>query len=115
MTLLPVVRCALLAILLVATLVAGCAGKHTTTAPYTVGNQAERPLEGKVVRINPTGRFVVLNFPIGRMPALGQRLDLFRHGVKTGEVKVNGPLWDDDAVADISTGNPELGDIVREQ
>jgi hypothetical protein len=106
----------LLANLLLASLIAGCAGKQPApTQPSGAAGQPERPLEGKVVQVSPASRFVVLNFPIGRMPALGQRLDVYRHGVKSGEVKITGPVWDDAAVADIWAGDAEVGDLVREQ
>lgn len=68
---------------------------------------------GKVVRVNPSGQFVVLNFPIGRLPSLQQRMDLYRNGMKVGEVLVTGPHLDDDIVADIVAGAAERGDEAR--
>ena len=51
----------------------------------------ENALVGKVALVNPTGRFVVLNFPLGKMAAVDQHLNLYRRGLKVGEVKVTGP------------------------
>jgi hypothetical protein len=70
-------------------------------------------LAGEVARIDPVARFVVLSFSFDPMPALDQRLNLYRHGAKVGEVKVTGPQRDRNVVADILTGSPEPGDEVR--
>lgn len=103
----------------------GCAGRKPAPAD---GTQAMRPpsdskliitpetrLQGKVVDYNPDGRFAVLNFPIGHLPALGQRLDIYRLGLKVGEVKVTGPQRDDNIVGDVVAGEARKGDEVREQ
>jgi hypothetical protein len=75
----------------------------------------ENVLAGKVVKINTAGRFVVLNFPIGRMPPLDQRLNVYRLGLKVGEVKVTGPQLDDNVVGDVVTGDAQTGDEVRDR
>ena len=50
-----------------------------------------------------------------RLPALEQRLIVYRGGLKVGEVKVSGPQQDDNIVADIVAGQAEAGDEVRDQ
>ena|SRR5437867_4013932 len=75
----------------------------------------EKALTGKVAFVNSTSRFVVLNFPVGRLPALEQRLNLYRGGLKVGEVKVTGPHYDDNIVADLVAGDSEVGDQVRDR
>jgi len=72
-------------------------------------------LTGRVTSYNATGRLVVLNFPIGHLPTLEQRMDVFRQGVKVGEVKITGPQRDDHIVADVTTGEAQAGDEVRER
>ena len=72
-------------------------------------------LSAKVVSFNAVGRFVVLSFPIGELPANGQHLFLYRNGLKTGEVNITGPQRDNDTVADLVTGNAQVGDEVRDQ
>ena len=72
-------------------------------------------LVGKVVLVNTTGRFVVLNFPVGHLPAMDQHLNLYRGGVKVGEVKVTGPQYDDNIVGDLLAGESEIGDQVRDK
>ena len=75
----------------------------------------ENALVGKVALVNTAARFVVLNFPLGKMAAVGQSLDLYRRGLKVGEVKVTGPQRDDNVVADLVTGEAEAGDEARSQ
>ena len=65
--------------------------------------------------MNTAGRFVVLNFPVGHLPAVEQHLNLYRRGSKVGEVKVTGPQNDDNVVADLLAGDSEIGDQVRDK
>ena len=74
----------------------------------------ETALIGKVAAANANARFVVLNFPVGRLPSLDQRLNVYRNGLKVGEVKTTGPQRDDNTVADIIAGEAKVGDEVRE-
>ncbi len=104
-------------------LACGCAGsKHPAGAagfPDVQGGRQklivtpETTPIGKVVKANPAGRFVVLNFPLGRFPAMGERLSLYRQGLKVGEVKVTGPQYEDNIVADVAAGEAALGDEAR--
>jgi hypothetical protein len=55
----------------------------------------------------------VLSFPIGSLPAIGTRLNIYRAGMKVGEVTVAKPQLDNNAVADITAGECQLGDEVR--
>ncbi len=72
-------------------------------------------LVGKVIRTNPAGRFVVMSFRIGQLPSLDQRLYAYRLGLKTGEIKVTGPQLDDKVVGDITAGDVQPGDEVRDR
>jgi hypothetical protein len=72
-------------------------------------------LTAKVLRYNSIGRFVVLGFPVGQMPQIGQTLFLYRAGLKVGEVKVTGPQRDNDIVADLTDGEAQAGDEVRQE
>ncbi|MDB6110432.1 MAG: hypothetical protein JWR69_2182 [Pedosphaera sp.] len=73
----------------------------------------ETTLVGKVVRVHENARFVVLNFPVGTMPAPQQRLNVYRHGLKVGEVKVTDLRQDDNTVADVVNGEVQVGDEIR--
>jgi len=75
----------------------------------------ENALIGKVATVNTVGHFVVLNFPLGKMAAVGQSLNLYRRGLKVGEVKITGPQREDNIVADLVTGDAEVGDEARSQ
>ncbi len=127
------------ALLLAAVWVSGCATKNDAAfqplsgaadgvpapegAPPTgktnTGHQLivtpEATLTGRVAVYNETGRFVVLDFPIGHLPANEQIMFVFRQGLKVGEVKVTGPQRDHNTVADLVSGEARKGDEVRDR
>jgi hypothetical protein len=72
-------------------------------------------LAGRVVKVNAASQFVVLNFPIGSLPAPERRLHVYRNGLKVAEVVVTGPVLDDNIVADVVVGSAELGDDIRSE
>ena len=118
---------------LVAMLATGCALFHhrqpppppapasaylAPATPSTTLNPIVTPdnsLTARVASYNAAGRFVVLSFPVGRMPNLDQTLFLYRSGLKVGVVKITGPQHDNDIVADLVTGTAQTGDEVRDQ
>jgi len=108
-------------LLLTATLVNGCSiFHHGTKTPPTTQNPApivtpDNSLTARVLDYNATARFVVLGFPIGQMPRLEQSLFLYRNGMKVGEVRITGPQNDNNIVADLVTGEAQVGDEVRDQ
>lgn len=73
----------------------------------------EQGMNGKVSSANPNLRFVVLTFPLGHVPAVGRHLSLYRRGLKVAEITVTGPQSEDNIVADVVAGEPEVGDEVR--
>ena len=68
---------------------------------------------GRVASVNAQARFVVLNFPVGQLPANDSRLAVFHNGSKTGEIKVTGPAQENFTVGDITAGTVVEGDEVR--
>jgi hypothetical protein len=68
---------------------------------------------GRVASVNAQARFVVLNFPVGQLPANDSRLAVFHNGSKTGVVKVTGPAQENFTVGDITAGTVVEGDEVR--
>jgi hypothetical protein len=106
-------------------LFAGCATHHAKTdqpdavAPGTKEAKAkvimtpDALLTGKVVSLNAGARFVVANFPVSGVPAAGQTLDAYRQGLKVGEVKISNFQQGDNTVADIVTGEAQVGDELR--
>ena len=75
--------------------------------------QPDLQLSGQVAMVNSGARFVVITFSGGTVPTIGQRLIIFRNGAKVGEVKVTGPQHENDTVADIISGDPQLHDEIR--
>ena len=75
----------------------------------------DNSLTARVVSYNASGRFVVLGFPVGQMPKPDQSLYLYRDGMKVGEVKITGPQRENNIVADLVTGEVQVGDEVRDQ
>lgn len=115
MKLLALLTCGFAGILL-----AGCAyhrSAPTTKAAHPAPTiiTPNESLGGKVVAVNVTGRFVVLNFASVQMPRVDQTLFLYRAGLKVAEIKITGPQNDDNTVADIVTGEVHVGDDVRDQ
>lgn len=72
-------------------------------------------ISGTVSRVNVNSRFAVLTFPVGQMPAINQRLYVYRQGLMVGELKVSGPRQDDSIVADIVAGGADVNDEVRDR
>jgi hypothetical protein len=128
-------RISLLVILLLALVISGCARKIHADQPVPAQPRAGSPaaatsasatnqtlivtpenaLIGNVALVNTTARFVVLNFPLGKMAAVEQHLYLYRRGLKVGEVKVTGPAREGNIVADLVAGEAEVGDDARSQ
>jgi hypothetical protein len=116
---------AFLLLLLTLMLANGCSLFHSQAkpakAPAPAGTAVpaivtpDNSLTAKVVSYNAAGRFVVLGFPVGQMPRLEQTLFLYRNGLKVGEVKITGPQRDINIVADLLTGEAQVGDEVRDQ
>jgi len=75
----------------------------------------ENLLVGTVATFNTAGRFVVLDFPLGKMPVLDQTMFVFRQGLKVGEVKITGPERDHNTVGDLISGEARKGDEVRDK
>ena len=91
-----------------ATSKARAANQKSTLAPTL-------QLTGKVASVNSELRFVVLDFSVGDMPGINQRLGVYRAGQKVAQVKVTGPQSDTNIVADIIDGEAQVGDEVRQE
>ena len=74
---------------------------------------AVNDFSGKVASVNAGLRFAVLDFPLTQLPAVDQRLGVYRQGQKVGEVKITGPARDHIIVADITAGEAQTGDEIR--
>ena len=107
----------LLMLAMAALLACGCLHHrpaHAAAAPSLIVTPDES-LTARVLVYNSEARYVVLSFPVGRMPRQEQGLFLYRNGIKVGEVRVNGPQRDNNVAADLITGEAQVGDEVRDQ
>jgi hypothetical protein len=105
-------------------LLAGCAHNAPASNPSMSPGNAPPPraiikpdlqTSGQVAMVNSEARFVVLSFPPGPVPQPDQRLNVYRNGLKVGEVKVSGPQHENDTVADIVAGDVQVRDEVRSE
>ena len=109
--------------LVIALVLAGCAktpvpkrgtrvgvGLSSTNAPI-ITRSVMAP--GRIDSVNAKARFVVISFPIGTMPSIDTRLNVYRGGLKVGEVKVTLPQQNNFTAADIIAGDCRIGDEVR--
>lgn len=109
--------------LLLALAAGGCSwGNHKTSESAKPAPTKPAPivtpdfsLTAKVISVNTVGRFVILSFPAGAMPKQDQILFLYRNGLKVAELRVTGPKQGEDIVADITSGEAQVGDTVSEK
>ena len=109
--------------LLLALVASGCAGKPPKTVmvakPAATSHAPiitpDFSLSAKVISVNTVGRFAVLSFPAGGMPKVDQTLFLYRGGLKVAELRVTGPQQENNIVADITSGDAQVGDTVSEK
>ena len=73
----------------------------------------DQSVNGRVTSVNEKLQFVVLTFPLGQLPPMDSRMNVFRKGAIVGEIKITGPQRDDNSVADIVFGDAQKGDEVR--
>ena len=109
-------------ILVLALGTAGCGLFHShnaSTASPAAGAKpivtSDASLAATIVAVNPVGRFVVLSFSGLQMPKVGQSFFIYRSGLKVAEVKITGPRQDQNIVADLLSGDAQVGDAVRDE
>ena len=90
----------------------GAAAKRGAPVPPAIVTP-DSSLAATVVAINQVGRFVVLSFNGGQMPRMDQSLFIYHAGLKVAEVKITGPRQDINIVADLISGDAQVGDSVR--
>jgi hypothetical protein len=88
--------------------VPGQTNKPTVTVVPAAG------IKGKVAMANPSARHVIITFPLGQLPPLDRRFNVYRGGLRVGEVRITGPMRDIHIAADILAGDCQVGDEVRE-
>ncbi len=70
-------------------------------------------VKGKITSVNRKAAFVVISYPVGVLPQVGTRLNVYRKGLKVGEIKITGPQRDVNIAGDIVAGECQLDDEVR--
>lgn len=68
---------------------------------------------GKVVLVNASLKYVVVEGTIGRLPPVEQALNVYRDGQKVGVVVVSNQARGANFAADLSQGEARVGDTVR--
>ena len=86
--------------------------KETKSKPDIVPQKAT--LTGRVALVNDRLKYVIVEFPVGRVPEKDQVLSVFRAGQKVGEVRVSAQSRDFNYAADIIDGEARSGDEIRE-
>jgi len=90
----------------------GASNLPAPAQPLTI--TPEKGLNGKIISVDNSARFVVVGFPGGRLPAQDQRFNIYRQGLKVGQIKISGPQLNQNIVADLTDGEAQPGDDVRE-
>ncbi|HXG49445.1 MAG TPA: hypothetical protein VNO52_17615 [Methylomirabilota bacterium] len=95
----------------------GCAGRRKDGPEPAASKPIITPgkATGRVAAVNGAGRFVVVTFPLGTLPTPDRRLHAFRDGLKVAELRPTEWQRDFNLVADIVTGDCQVGDDVREE
>jgi len=73
------------------------------------------PIAGRIALVNPTLRYVVVDFSLGRRPVAGQQLNIYRQGQKVGEIRISSQAQENNFAADIVSGDVRTGDEAREE
>jgi hypothetical protein len=91
--------------------------KQTNSLPEQISGAVISPDEtafGKILFVNSKVRFVVIGFSSDNLPQTGRRLNVYRNGLKIGEIKVTGPQQGNNIIGDILVGEARENDEVRE-
>ena len=65
--------------------------------------------------MNDQLRFVIVDFVNQKLPRLEQKLVVYRLDQKVAEVKISGPYRGTTVATDITAGEAQMGDIVRDE
>jgi hypothetical protein len=107
-----------------ATAMAGCSGGDKKAVAAPAGSPTGQPAAnqgllvaptsvGKVMSVSLQGRFAVIAFPLGQVPAPNTTMVVYRSEAKVGEVKITGPTQENVTVGDIVLGSVQEKDEVR--
>ena len=94
---------------------AGCVAPKKDTKPPAPPPDVKplTPILGKVLVVNTDLKYVVVDFALSRPPIPGDLFNVFRMGMKVGEVRINNLSTAANFAADITAGEVKVGDEVR--
>ncbi len=69
---------------------------------------------GHVIKLNAALKYVVIEFPTGRLPVPNQRLGVYRARQKVGEIVISPQPRENTFAADIVAGDVQVGDEARD-
>ncbi len=90
-------------------------GAVSATRPPQVIVTPSNANVGKITSVNPGARFAVITFVLGNVPGANRRFNVYRAGLKVGEIKITGPARDNNTVGDIIAGECQVNDEVKEE
>ncbi|KAB2675246.1 MAG: hypothetical protein DVB31_00760 [Verrucomicrobia bacterium] len=85
----------------------------STAVPAAPRIRALGGAQGNIVQVQPSLRFVVVDFTLNAPPSPGQILKVYREGKMVGQVKAGRIARDATIAADIVEGDLQPGDEVR--
>ena len=96
----------------------GCATQSTPPAKPTADAGKPPVMQfiatgAKITHVDAKLGFVVLDYRSQTMPAVGERLSVYRAGQRIGEVQITDPVRVSFATADILKGEIRVGDEAR--
>lgn len=68
---------------------------------------------GKIALVKPSLKYVVVEGGVGEVPPVGVKLNVYRGANKVAELKVSAQNRASNYAADIVSGAPKVGDVVR--
>ena len=93
-------------------------GTRVVTATVITNRPSLRPaqtLNGRVIAVRPALQFVIVDFTSSNLPIIDQRMNVYRLDQKVAEVKISGPYLGTTVAADITAGQVQEGDLVRDR
>lgn len=91
---------------------------RTATATVFTNRPSLRPVQtvnGRVIAVRPALKFVIVDFTSSKLPVIDQRMNVYRLDQKVAEVKISGPYLGATVAADITAGQVQEGDLVRDR
>ncbi len=86
-----------------------------TAKPESAVVTPVRAYTGSIALVNAELRYVVVEGTVGELPPVGTTLQVFRGDNKVADIVVSEQRQDVNYAADITNGQPQVGDSIRSQ